>query len=174
MITKTNVANQRQACESGCIEVLLKMLTENSNKDGLIKKCYMVLGCVLSNQEVYAEYCTPQVIETVKKAVSRRNDCKDAEMFLKSLERKEDERVKECVAKGVCMKTAFPRCARNCRSDEGFLCPDCCVQQKCYKCLDCEKDKAKFYCEVCWNKYHKDHNCAEFFYPVRCTSEINK
>ena len=169
-ITEANVFNQKQVCESGLVEIICEVLSVNQkNSESVIRACG-ALGVVLSNQELYEKYCTPQVIETVKKTVEAYSNNEQLKLFAMGLQRQEDERIKDCIAKGVCTKTAFPKCSDECKCDENAFCAKCCVQQKCYRCLDCDKDKLKLYCEVCWNKYHKDHNCVEFFYPVRCAT----
>ena len=171
-ITAANTVNQKQACESGCVNAIYKIHQkyQNFSKD-IATSCCAALGTLLSNQEIYTQYYAQQIIEMINESAKNYNDSEDINLFAKSLQRQEDERVKDCVTRGVCTKTAFPKCSDECKCDEGLFCSKCCVQQKCYRCLDCAKQEIKLYCEVCWKKHHKDHNCVEFFYPMRCATK---
>ena len=48
--------------------------------------------------------------------------------------------------------------------------PKCCVQLKVFRCLTCDKDKVRLYCEVCWKRDHQGHKGEELFCLVRCAT----
>ena len=88
--------------------------------------------------------------------------------FFLGLIREEDPRVRDAVSRGVCTKSMFTKCREECKCDENFYCPKCCVQQKAFRCYTCDKEEIRFYCETCWERDHQGHEGEEFFYPVRC------
>ena len=161
---------QKEVCEKGGLAVLLKALKEHSNNMNTSEDCCIAIGVVLSSTETHTKYFTPEVIRVVEECYEKHKDYEQIKQFLLSLKREEDTRVHDAVARGVCTKEAFPKCREKCECDEGIYCPKCCVQQKAFRCLTCDKDKVWLYCEVCWKRDHQGHKGEEFFYPVRCAT----
>ena len=162
---------QKEICEKGGLSVLLKILKEYSDNSGLVELCCGAIGVVLSSQETYSKYCTDEVLRVVMECSEKHKEDERIKQHLLSLTRKEDPRVTDAVARGVCTKEAFPKCENDCECDEGFYCPKCCVQQKVFRCRTCDKVKIKVYCETCWKKDHQGHECEEFFFSTRCDSK---
>ena len=125
---------------------------------------------VLSSPEIHSKYCTPEVVRAVEECYEKHKNSEQIKQILLSLKREEDPRVCDAIARGVCTKEAFPKCSEDCQCDENVYCSKCCVQQKAFRCLTCNKDKIWLYCEVCWKRDHKGHKGEEFFCPVRCAS----
>lgn len=123
---------------------------------------------VLSSKETYSKFFTKDVLDAVRKCCEQHRDNKQIRQFFLGLAREEDPKVRDAIKRGVCTKSAFPKCSDECECDDNIYCPECCVQQKVFRCRKCDKDKIVFYCEVCFKKYHDGHKCEEFFYPVRC------
>ena len=170
-ISDANVSLQKEVCEKGGLEVLLKVLKEHTNNENSSSSCCAAIGTVLSSPEAHSKYCTPDVIKAVEECYGKHKDSEQIKQFLLSLKREEDPRVCDAVARGVCTKEAFPKCSKECQCDEnGYYCPKCCVQQKVFRCLTCDKDKIMLYCEVCWKRDHQGHKGEEFFCPVRCAT----
>ena len=165
-----SVSLQKEVCEKGVLEDLLRVLREYTDNVGLSETCCAAIGALLSSPEIYSKYCTPEVIRAVEECYEKHKDSEQIKQFLLSLKREEDPRVCDAVARGVCTKEAFPKCSEGCDYDDGFYCPKCCVQQKAFRCLTCDKDKIKLYCEACWKRDHQGHKGEEFFYPVRCAT----
>ena len=132
--------------------------------------CCGIIGTILSSPEIHSKYCTPEVIRNVEECHEKHKDSEKIKQSLLSIKREEDPRVCDAVARGACTKEAFPKCSEDCGPDENFYCPKCCVQQKVFRCLTCDKDKIMLYCEVCWKRDHQGHKGEEFFYPVRCAT----
>ena len=133
--------------------------------------CCGAIGTLLSSPETHSKYCTPEVIRAVEECHEKHKDSEKIKQFLLSLKREEDPRVRDAAARGVCTKEAFPKCSEECKCDNNIYCPKCCVQQKAFRCLTCDEDKTRFYCEVCWKRDHKGHKGEEFFFPVRCATK---
>ena len=167
-VAEANPTIQKEVCEKRGLETLLRTLKEHTDNENLSSSCCGAIGTLLSSPEAHSKYCTPDVIKAVEKCHKKHNDPEQIKQFLLSLKREEDPRVRDAVARGVCTKEAFPKCSEKCRCDENVYCSKCCVQQKVFRCLTCDKDKIKLYCEVCWKRDHNGHNGEEFFYPVRC------
>ena len=137
---------------------------------------YRVLCCeaievVLSSEKVHKKFCTYERLKWIREFGEGQRRNKDIGRLLLSLTRKEDPRVRDAAVRGVCTKEAFPKCEDDCECDKGLYCSKCCVQQKVFRCLTCDKVKIKFYCETCWRKDHKGHECEEFFFSARCDSK---
>ena len=157
-------------CEKGGLAVLLKILRMHSNNLILLGSCCGTIGVVLSSPETHSKYCTPEVIRAVEECYEKHKDSGIIKHTLLSLKREEDPRVHDAVARGVCIKEAFPKCGWWCKCDDGYYCPKCCVQQKAFRCLTCDKNEIRLYCEVCWKRDHQGHKGEELFYPVRCAT----
>ena len=162
---------QESVCEKGGLNVLLRILKEYSDNSELVEFCCGAIDAVLSSKETHSKYCIDEVLRIVMECSEKHKEDEKISQHLLSLTRKEDPRVTDAVSRGVCTKEAFPKCKDECRSDEGFYCPKCCVQQKVFRCLTCDKDEIKFYCETCWKNDHQGHECEEFFFPARCDAK---
>ena len=163
-----NSSVQEKVCEKGGLSVLLEVLEKYSDDQSLLGPCCCAIGVILSSQKTHSKYCTPKVLDTVRNCSVLYEDDEDIGQFLLSLTREEDPRVKDAVSRGVCTKEMFPKCSDECKCDDNVYCPKCCVQQKAFRCLTCDKDEIKLYCETCIKRDHQGHECEEFFYPVRC------
>ena len=165
-----NPSIQEEVCEKGGLPVLLEVLERYADNTKLPASCYGAIGVILSSQKTHSKYCTPEVLDAVRKCSEKHADSKDIKQSLLGLTREEDPRVKDAVSRGVCTKDMFPKCSDECGCEDNFYCPKCCVQQKAFRCLTCDKDeiKLRFYCETCIKRDHQGHECEEFFYPVRC------
>ena len=161
---------KKQVCKKGGLAVLLKVLREHSDNANISETCCGAIGTMLSSPETHIKYCTPEVIRAVEECYEKHGGSEEIKKFLLSLKREEDPRVCDAVARGVCTKEAFPKCSKECKCDEGYYCPKCCVQQKVFRCLTCDKSKIRLYCEVCWKRDHQGHKGEEFFCPVRCAT----
>ena len=170
-ISEGNASLQKEVCEKEGLEILLRVLNERSNNKGVSGMLCAAIGTTLSSPETYAKYCTPEVIRVVEECCEKHKDSEKIKQFLLSLKREEDPRVCDAVARGVCTKEVFPKCSENCGCNRGcYHCPMCCVQQKAFRCLTCDKDGDWMYCEVCWKRDHQGHKGEEFFCPVRCAT----
>ena len=161
---------QREVCEKGGLNVLLRVLKSHPADEYLLGSCCSGISLVLSSPETYSKFCTPDVIRAVGECYEKHKDSEQIKQSLFSLKREEDPRVRDAVARGACTKEAFPKCNEDCSSDMGSYCLKCCVQQKVFRCLTCDKDKIRLYCEVCWQRDHQGHKGEEFFCPVRCAT----
>ena len=161
---------QKEVCEKGGLEALLRVLKEHSDNGNVSRVCCSAIGTLFSSPEVHSKYCTSEVIKAVEGCYEKHKDSKDVKQFLLSLKREEDPRVCDAFARGVCTKEAFSKCSEDCKCDENIYCPKCCVQQKAFRCLTCDKDGDWLYCEVCWKRDHQGHKGDEFFCPVRCAT----
>lgn len=171
-ILEANHSIQEYACENGCIDILLIILKIYANHKAICGAATEALGIILSSKELRSEYCTEEVLDTVRIASEKHKDSEKILHFYNGLSVEGDSKVSGAVARGVCTNDVIPKCGTECGSDEGGYCPKCCVQQKAFRCLTCDKGKFKVYCESCWKRDHQGHKCEEFFYPVRCgTSE---
>lgn len=159
---------QMLACENGVISFLLNILRTSDDDKSLTGSIVGSLGVLLSSPESFKKYCTAEIISEVEKTLGKFSDSEKIKMFLSSIKRIEDDRVSGAISRGVCTKSAFPKCSDGNLCDENYYCDKCCVQQKVFRCLDCDKNVFNFYCETCWSKAHKGHRYEEFFYPVRC------
>lgn len=125
---------------------------------------------LLSSQETHSKFCTKEALEAIKELYENHKDYREVPQFYKEFLKEEDPRVREAIEKGTCTKDAFPKCEYECGCDENIYCPDCCIQQKAFRCYTCDKVEIKLYCETCWKRDHQGHDCEEFFYPVRCAT----
>lgn len=174
-ISEANYSIQKEICEKKGLTTLIKILKKYNNiknKDGdVVESCCGAIGVILSSQEIYSKFCTKSVLGEVKKCYEKYKKSEKIVQFFLGLSRKEDSKVRDAVSRGVCTKDAFPKCEDECGCDEGCYCTSCCVQQKAFKCNTCDKGKIVLYCEVCWKKHHKGHDCEEFFCPMRCATK---
>ena len=162
---------QKQVCEKGGLDVLLKVLKKHYDNENVLESCCGVIGTVLSSPETHSRFCTDDVLRAVRECSERHKDNKKILQFFLSITREEDPRVTDAVARGVCTKEVFPKCSDDCGSDINVYCPECCVQQKVFRCHTCDKGEVKIYCEACWKKNHQGHECEEFFCPARCATK---
>ena len=171
-ISEADYSAQKEVCERGGVDTLLDilMLHSGSSKEAC-EICCWTLCVILSSQNTHSRFCTDDVLDAVQECCEVYEDSVIILQSLLSLMRNDDPRVKDAVTRGVCTKKAFPKCGNECGCDEGIYCPKCCVQQKVFRCLTCDKDKVKLYCETCWKRDHQGHECEEFFYPVRCRTK---
>ena len=166
-----NSVVQEEICEKGGLEVLLKVSMRYSYIPHLVISCTGIIGMLLSTQKVHSKFYTPEILETIGKWEDKWGGNKLHQNFL-GLTREEDPRVRDAVASGVCTRELFPKCSKECTCDKRYY-PTCWVQQKVFRCWTCDKGKIKFYCETCWKRDHQEHQCEEFFHPVRCGKEWN-
>ena len=82
--------------------------------------------------------------------------------------------VTSSISHGVCTKRSIENSTEECRCGQSLYCPKCCFLQKAFKCLDCDKGEAKFYCETCWQRYHKGHSGEEYYFHVKCSTECKE
>ena len=169
-ISDANTSLQKEVCEKGGLDVLLRVLKTHPDNVNVSELCCSAIGTVLSSPETSSKYCTPEVIRAVGECSEKHMDSEKIKQSLLSIKREEDPRVCDAVARGACTKEAFPKCSEDCGPDENFYCPKCCVQQKVFRCLTCDKDGDWVYCEVCWKRDHQGHEGEEFFCPVRCAT----
>lgn len=160
----------------GGLTILLEVLkkhNDDNNNTYLIELCCTVIVMIFSSQKVYSKIFTQDVLSAVRECYKKHKDSERIRHCFFCLAREEDPRVKDAVSRGVCTKDAFPRCRDDCKCDEGYYCPKCCVQQKMFRCHTCDKSKnmSRFYCEACRRKHHQGHECKEFFYLVRCETK---
>ena len=71
--------------------------------------------------------------------------------------------VTSSISRGVCTKRSIENSTEECKCGQS----KCCFLQKAFKCLDCDKGEAKFYCETCWQRYHKGHGGEEYYFHVK-------
>ena len=163
---------QKEMCEKGGLAVLLKALRAHASDEDLAVACCCAIGVVLSSPETHSKYCTPEVIRAVEECYERHKESEIIKQFLLSLKREEDPIVHNVIARGICSKKIMEIFAflRGGYMSESVYHSKCYVQQKAFRCLTCDKDKAKLYCEVCWKRDHQGHKGEEFFYPVRCAT----
>ena len=157
----------------GGLQVLLDILEKHRNNTDLLGTCCGATCVILSSQKTHSMFCTPSVLQAVRECSERHRYNAMIKQFFLGLIREEDPRVRDAVSRGVCTKDMFPKCSEECKCDENFYCPKCCVQQKAFRCHTCDKEKTKFYCETCWERDHQGHEGEEFFCPVRCGTKIN-
>ena len=169
-ISRANASLQKEVCEKGGLAVLLRALKEHANIGVVLNSCCSAIGTVLSSSETHSKYCAPEVIRAVEECYEKHKESEKIKQFLLSLKREEDPRVRSAVARDVCTKEAFPKCSEECQCDDNIYCPKCCIQQKAFRCLTCDKDKIRLYCEVCWKRDHQGHKGEEFFCPARCAT----
>ena len=164
---------QESICEKGGLPVLLEVLRRYSDNQHMLESCCRAIATVLSSHETHSKFCTPDVLCAIRECSERHIDNEEIKQSYLSLTREGDARVKDAVARGVCTKETFPKCSDECKCDKNAYCPKCCVQQRAFRCRTCDKDKdkIKFYCEVCWKRDHQGHECEEFFCPVRCATK---
>lgn len=174
-ITEGNSSIQKLVCKKDGLIILVKILKDYINYDdiSLLETCHGTIGVLLSSKEVYSKFYTRAVLSAVKKCYEKHKDSKQIKQVFFALTREEDAKVKDAVSKGVCTKESFPKCEDDCGCDDGIYCHKCCVEQKAFRCRTCDKDEnsLKFYCETCWKKHHRGHECEEFFCPVRCATK---
>ena len=172
IISEADYSAQKEVCERGGIDTLLNVFgSHRGSSKEVFEICCRALCVILSSQNTYSRFCTDDVLAAVQECCEVYEDSVIILQSLLSLMRNDDPRVKDAVTRGVCTKKAFPKCGNECGCDEGIYCPKCCVQQKVFRCLTCDKDKVKLYCETCWKRDHQGHECEEFFYPVRCRTK---
>ena len=169
-ISVANTYFQKDACGKGGLAVLLRVLSEHSGNMDVSEACCGTIGTILSSPETHYRYCSPEVIKAVEECYGKYKDSEKIKQSLLSLKREEDSRVHDAVERGVCTKGTFLKCNEECECDNGYYCPKCCVQQRAFRCLTCDKDKIRLYCEVCWKRDHKGHKGDEFFCPARCAT----
>ena len=181
-----NTEAQIKACDREINTLLLNILKEKGlsqdqdqdkdkdQKQDLISTAIGGLGVLLSSVDSHAIYCTPEVLEVVEECHEKYKDSEQIKQFLLGLKREEDPRVRDAVERGVCTKEIFPKCIEKSLCDDNFYCHKCCVQQKVFRCLTCNKEGLEFYCETCWKRDHQGHKGEEFFYPVRCYGSRKK
>ena len=161
---------QNEFCENGGIRELIRILTNFKYILDVSEKCSEVIAKAISSPEVYAKYYTRDILKAVDESCEVHSGSVVLRQALNSILRKEDPRVRDAVSRGVCTKEAFPECNEDCRCDENVYCPNCCVQQKAFRCLTCDKDETRLYCETCWKRDHQGHKGEEFFCPVICAT----
>ena len=169
-LTKGKASFQKEVCEKGGLDTLLRVLRLYTINMSLLSLCCTVIWLVLSSPEIHSEYCTSKVIRAVEECHEKHKYSEILKKLLLTLKREEDPRVCDAVSRGVCISEAFPKCGWWCKCDENVYCSKCCVQQKVFRCLTCDKNKNRFYCEVCWKKDHQGHQGEEFFCPARCAT----
>ena len=169
-ITTVNTSLQIEVCKKGGLIVLLKVLSRHTGNVHLLSMCCGAIGTVLSPLKIYSKPFMPDVIRAVEECYEKHKDSGIIKHTLLSLKREEDPRVHDAVANNMCTKEAFPKCSESCDCEENVYCPKCCVQQRAFRCLTCDKDNVRLYCEVCWMRDHQGHKGEEFFYPVRCAT----
>ena len=167
-ISEGNSSIQEEICEKGGLPIFLDILEVFDNDTDFAGSCCGAIGTILSSQKTHSKYCTSNVLDAVRRCSEKHKDDGQIKQSLLGIEREEDPRVRDAVSRGVCTKDMFPKCSEKCECDENDYCPKCCVQQKAFLCLTCDKGKIKFYCETCIKRDHQGHECEEFFYPVRC------
>ena len=170
-ISEGDSSIQEEICEKGGLPILLDILEVYGDDQYFAELCCAAIGTILSSQKTHSKYCTPAVLDAVRRYSEKHNDNEEIKQFLLGLAREEDPRVRDAVLRGVCTKDVFPKCSEECECDENIYFPNCCVQQKAFRCLTCDRSEIKFYCETCIKRDHQGHECEEFFYPVRCRTK---
>lgn len=169
-ILEANFTAQKHAYEEGYVDILLRILKIHGNQKCVCELSCRVLAIIFSSEDLHSEFCTKDVLNAVQEcSINHVYSEKIYQLFL-SFTRKEELRVKDAVARGVCTGDVFPKCV-DCKLDENGYCPRCCVQQKTFRCFTCDKEKIKVYCETCWKRDHQGHKGEEFFYPTRCATK---
>ena len=164
-----NTFFQKEVCEKGGLNTLLRVLWYHLDSKSLLGPCCSAIGVILSSHETHSKFCTPEVIRAVEECYEKHKDSEVIRQFLLGLKREEDPRVCSSVERSVCTKEGFPKCSEGCRCDKNVYCPKCFVQQKTFRCFTCEIGQIKMCCEVCWKRDHQGHHGKEFFFPVGCT-----
>ena len=167
-ILEANCTTQSYACEKECVELLLYILRIYADHKYICEAGVETLGIILSSQRTHSMFYTEEIVNTVQSIRKRHESSIKILQGLIGLVREEDQRVLEAVRRGSCTKTALPKCRGDCKYDENGYCSNCCIQQRVYKCITCDKSRVKLYCEACWKKNHQGHQCEEFFYPTKC------
>lgn len=165
---------QNIACSNNIPSLLLDILKIPDADEKTAGSVVGALGSLFSSSETLSKYCNSDVFGVVEECCKKYSESDELKMHLLGLKREEDPKVRDAISRGVCTKDAFPKCSDDCMCDENFFCEKCFVQQKVFRCLECDKDVLNLYCEVCWNKAHKGHKCEEFFYPNRCVGLHDK
>lgn len=161
--------NQKDVCEKGGLPILLNILKNYKENQSICQVCCGAIALALSTQEMLDKHFKSEITKLISECHKKYGTSKQIRHYFDSIMRKPNVNVSNAVSNNLCTKEVFPKCAEDCRSDQSFYCPECCVQQKIFKCLTCESGD-KVYCETCWKKYHQGHECEEFFYPARCAS----
>ena len=170
-ISEGNCSVQEAICANGGLWTLLDALRMPNR---FYRETDWDLYCrtievVLSSTEVHSKFCTASVLDAVEKWSKEHKGDERVERFLSSLKRVEDPRVRDAVSNHECTQEAFPEHC-GCKWVKGVNCPKCCVRQKVFRCIRCDKKEVKFYCETCWERQHKGHEREEFFFPVKCAT----
>lgn len=168
-----NQALQLKMCTTGNLEKFLTILEKPRKAKQVSESCCAVIGITLSSQATHSIYCTPKVLEAVKKCHDNNKRSKQIEGFFKGLKREENPNVRSLIEQNICTRVLCSSTCRDCKCDVNTYCPSCCIQQKAYRCLTCSKEYKKIFCESCWKKEHQNHTYEEFFYPMRCVNRIN-
>lgn len=164
---------QMEVLDKDGITVFTKISSVHMENAELMEYWCNALGTIFSSKELYDKYCNQDIIEKVEECFMLHKDSEAIKQFFLGLKREDDQKVKYLVGRDMCTKKGFPKCSSECKCDEGFYCPKCCIQQKAFRCHTCDKSDIKFYCEACWKRDHNDHDCEEFFYPVRCATKTD-
>ena len=167
-ISEADYSAQKESCERGGVGTILNVLRLHGGNRKVCEISCWAFCVILSSQDMHSRFCTEGVLSAAQECCEKHEDSKMVLQCLLSLMREEDSRATDAVARGVCTKEVFPKCGNDCGSDKGNYCPECCVQQRAFKCLTCDKCEGMLYCETCWKRDHQGHECEEFFYPVRC------
>ena len=167
-ISEADYSTQKEACERGGVGTILNVLIFHGGNRKICEISCWALCVILSSQDMHSRFCTDDVLSAVQECCEMHEDPEMVLQCLLTLMREEDSRVTDAVARGVCTKEVFLEFRKNCGCAEGDYCPECCVQQRAFKCLTCDKCETRLYCETCWKRDHQGHECEEFFYPVRC------
>ena len=167
-ISEADYSAQKESCERGGVGTILNVLRLHGGNRKVCEISCWAFCVILSSQDMHSRFCTEDVLSAAQECCEKHEDSKMVLQCLLSLMREEDSRATDAVARGACTKEVFPKCGNGCRSDKGDYCPECCVQQRAFKCLTCDKCETRLYCETCWKRDHQGHECEEFFYPVRC------
>lgn len=164
--------HQRKVCEKGWLKILIGILRNYTFKASAHEACCAAIGILLSSPPVHSKFCTSEVLKAVEDCSKLHPDSKQIKQFFEGLKRKEDPDVTSSVKGDKCTRRICTCSCENCISENNIYCTECCAPQKVFRCFTCDKDKIKLYCEVCWKKNHRGHNCEEFFYPGRCASRL--
>lgn len=167
-ISNGNYSFQKEICEKKGLTILADVMKRYNDSIELLEACCSTVGTILSSQETYPKFYSPDVMNTFRECSERNKNSKLIKQFFLGSTRTEDLMVKDAIKRGICTKGMFPKCCEECECDKGIYCPECCIQQKAFKCHTCDANENVYYCETCWKRDHQGHKCEEFFYPIRC------
>lgn len=147
--------SQSTACRLYAHNFLIFAIRRHSNNPPIVSSCCVSLSILYSLPSMLEKYCTDKQANAIEEIAELNND---VYVLIKSLCREDNEYIRKVAKKGKCTNSCLGKGAW--------------VPQKLYRCLTC-KDSG-IVCESCRRAYHGNHDCIEFFYIGRCSTQLGK